>query len=178
MLALKPFIRISILSIILTSLLIYFGVRYHWGNHFHTKSDVSIELTLSDNKLLNTNINVVVANNSNLFNPEIIKNNKINTLLESMNKEQITEQCINLLSKELKDPLTLELATVNCVVSNHQEIFQNAKELNDDLEVGFNKKKLLFSQQCSNQYKQSQQYSILEKQLLLGICVSDKLNIN
>ena len=100
------------------------------------------------------------------------------SLLDSMNKEQIAEQCLNLLRKEIKDPLILELATVNRVVNNHQETFQNAKELNDDIELRINKKKQLFNQQCRNKYKQSSQYSILEKQILEGICVSDKLNMN
>jgi len=178
MLALKPIIRITILSVILTSLLIYLGVKYHWGDHLKINSDASIELSIPDKKDINTNIDVILTKNSNSFNPKIINKNTTNTLLDSMNKEQIAEQCLNLLRKEIKDPLILELATVNCVVSNHQETFQNAKELNDDTELRINKKKQLFNQQCRNKYKQSSQYSILEKQILESICVSDKLNMN
>ena len=163
---------------ILTSLLIYLGVKYHWGDHLKTVPDASIELSIPDKKLTDINIQIVEGNNSNFFDPEIVLNNTDSTLITSMNKEQITEHCINLLSKGLKDPLTLELATVNCVVSNYQPTFQNSKKLNNDLEAGLKKKKLLFNQQCKQQYNQSSQNSMLEKQLLVGICVSDKLNIN
>lgn len=178
MLALKPFIRITILSIILTFLLIYLGIKYHWVDHFKTNSDGSIELSLPDKKIVEPNVNADQANNSNLFDPEIIKNNTSDTVLISMNKEQITEHCINLMSKELKDPLLLELATVNCVMSNHQETFQEKKELSNNLKVKMNKNKLLFNQQCRNTFNQNTQASALEKQLLVGICVSDKLSIN
>ncbi len=138
----------------------------------------SIELSIPDKIITSVNIQTAEENNSNSFNPEIVKNNTDSTLLISMNKGQITEHCINLLSKDLKDDLTLELATVNCVVSNFQQTFQNSRKHNNDLEAGLKKKRLLFNQQCKQQYNQSSQNSMLEKQLLMGICVSDKLNIN
>ena len=163
---------------ILTSLLIYLGVKYHWGDYLKPSLDTSIKLSIPDKIITSVNIQTAEENNSNSFDPEIVKNNTDSTLITSMNKEQITEHCINLLSKGLKDPLTLELTTVNCVVSNYQPTFQNSKKLNNDLEAGLKKKKLLFNQQCKQQYNQSSQNSMLEKQLLVGICVSDKLNIN
>lgn len=177
MLTLKPFIRITLLSLMLASLLIYLGIQYHWGDKLKETHDTSVELSLPDNKIVSTNDDVV-TDNSNLFNPEIVINNSADTFLSSMNKEQIAEQCLNLLSKELKEPLALELATVNCVMSNHQETFQNSQELNEKLKQEINNKKLLFSQQCKNQLKQTTQYSLLEKQLLLGICISDRFNSN
>ncbi|MEH6455437.1 MAG: hypothetical protein V7749_03890 [Cocleimonas sp.] len=175
MFTLKPFIRITLLSLMLASLLIYLGIQYHWGDKLKETPKTSIEISLPDNKTVITD-DVVVINNSNLFNPEIVINNSKDTLLSSMNKEQIAEQCLNLLSKELKEPLTLELATVNCVMSNHQETFQNSKEFNNQLKQEINNKKQLFSQECKNRLNQTSQYSLLENQLLLGICISDRLN--
>ena len=92
-----------------------------------------------------------------------------------MNKEQITEHCINLLSQSIKDTLTLELATVNCVVSNFQETFQNINS--EPVKESINKKRVL-QEQCRLEYNRSPQYSLLEKQLLIGICISDNLNRN
>lgn len=173
MLAFKPFIRITILSLILTLLLIFLGVKYHWGDHLQTDSDTSIVLSIPDNNHIKTKTTLISTNNRNLFEPKIIKGNQNNSLLASMNKEQITEHCINLLSKEIKDSLSLELATVNCVVSNYQETFQNS---NTELAIGINNTKSLFQQQCTHLYNKSSQYSILEKKLLIGICTSDRLN--
>ncbi len=163
---------------ILTSLLIYLGVKYHWGDHLKTVPDKSIELSIPDKKISNIQLENIVKNTSNPFDPEIEKNSTDNALLASMKKEQITEQCINLLSRDLTDSLTLELATVNCVVSNHQETFQNSQKMNNELAEEFKNKKLLFSQQCNEQYNKNSQYSQLEKQLLVGICVSDRLSNN
>ena len=87
--------------------------------------------------------------------------------------KQITEHCSNLLSQNIKDALTLELATVNCVVSNFQETFQN---INNDSETKNLSKKRSVQEQCRLQYNKSPQYSLLEKQLLIGICISDALN--
>ena len=178
MLTLKPFIRITILSMILATLLILVGVKYHWGDYLKSNSDSSIKLAIPDEITTNVNIETTVIENSNNYDPEIVKNNTVNKQLSSMNKEQITEQCINLLSRDLKDPLILELATVNCVVSNHQPTFQNSQKLSNELEISLNKKKLLLRKQCNNQYIQNTQYSLLEKKLLVGICISDKLSSN
>lgn len=173
--AFKPFIRITILSLILTSLLIYLGVKYHWVDHFNKSSGFAIELEIPAKKNIDTN-NLSLDKPKDPFAPDIIQNNTSNAALDSMNKEQITEQCENLLSRELKDPLTLELATVNCVVSNFQETFQNVKVQKNVIEDQLKKKKSIYQRQCNQQFIQSTQYSIIEKQLLIGICVSDKIN--
>lgn len=173
MLVLKPFVRITVLSLILTSLLIYLGVKYHWGDHLKKEPDSSIELSIPQKEPSIKEVVITEGQNVGGFEPEIVKTNELNSLLSSMNKEQITEHCINLLSQSIKDALTLELATVNCVVSNFQEAFQNA---NYELDAESQNKKRQIQEQCRLQYNQSPQYSLLEKQLLIGVCVSDKLS--
>jgi len=172
MLSLKPFIRITVLSIILMSLLIYLGVKYHWGNQFKVEDQQSLELKIP-NKVVNEDYEIKINETKDLFELEIINNNAGSTLLSSMNKEQIAEQCINLLSRDIKDAIALELATVNCVVSNYQETFQTQNIKNT---VELQNKKTVFTHQCKHQFGQGSRYSVLEKQLLIGICVSDKLN--
>lgn len=174
MLSLKPFIRITFLSIILMSLLIYLGVKYHWGNQFKALEEQSLELKIP-NKVVNENDDDKINKIKDSFDLKIINNNPGSTLVSSMNKEQIAEQCINLLSRDINDAMTLELATVNCVASNYQETFQtqNIKNLSE-----LQNKKSAFSEQCKRQFNTDTQYTVLEKQLLIGICISDKLNTN
>ena len=173
MLVLKPFLRITILSLILAFLLIYLGVKYHWGDHLHVDSNSSIELSIPQKDPIIANVVTTEGEKISSFEPEIVKTNEVNSLLASMNMEQITEHCNNLLSPSINDALTLELAVVNCVVSNFQETFQNGNiELNE-----INKqKKTLIQEQCRLKYNQNPQYSLLDKQLLIGICVSDNMS--
>ena len=165
---------------ILTTLLIYLGVKYHWGDHFKPVPNGSVELSIpvKDQKFAKKEKIEISTNDQ--FNPEIEKNITGDTLLTSMNKEQITEQCINLMSKNSTsiDSLSLELATVNCVVSNHQETFQVSHKLSNKLTEKFKSQYLLFKQRCNKQFLQNSSYSSLEKELLIGICVSDRLNTN
>jgi len=172
MLSLKPFIRIIALSMILTSLLIYLGVKYHWGNQFNISEEHSLELKIPI-KVVTDNSDINVNKTKNPYAPEIINNNVESTLISSMNKEQIAEQCINLLSKDIKDNIALELATVYCVVSNYQETYQTENSQNS---AELQRMKVVFSKECKDQFNQSNQYSLVEKQLLIGICISDKLN--
>ena len=176
MLAFKPFLRISILSIILTFLMIYLGVKYHWGDHFKKTSPISMELDIPAQNDAANNNRVVSNNDANSFDPKIVQGSSASSLIDSMNKEQINEYCINLLSKELKDTLSLELASVNCVLSNFQETFQNSNVQNNHNEVEIQNKKSLFKQECDQELTQSKKYTAIEKQLLIGICVSDRLN--
>lgn len=176
MTAFKPFVRITILSIILTFLLIFLGVKYHWGDHFRAKPPVTIELNIPDKRDSKKNNNEVVRIDLNSFDPDIVQGSSSSSLIDSMNKEQITEHCINFFSKELKDPLTLELATVNCVVSNFQETFQNQNVQDKQFEVEAKTKNLLLKQECAREYIQNTKYTTIEKQLMIGVCVSDRSN--
>ena len=122
MVKIKPFFRVTLLSLILSFLLIYLGIKYHWIENFKADTNSKIELTIPEQSTTNTS-----ARNKNTFNPEILQGSTNRSVLESMNKEQIAEQCINLLSENIQDQLSLDLATVNCVMSNYQETIQNNK---------------------------------------------------
>lgn len=173
--SLKPFVRITILSTILACLLIYLGIKYHWGDHLKTDKPVVIELSIPKKSAQqeNTLTTEVKTINTNEFN--IIKDGETSTLISSMNKEQIAEQCIKLLSRTISDKLALELATVNCVVSNYQETFQDNTITDEQAKIAKSKKTIL-RKQCQQQYLPQKTYSAIESQLLIGMCVSDRFN--
>jgi len=168
MTSLKPFIRITILSLILAFLLIYLGIKYHWVENFKTGADSSLILDIpKKDEFINDEIK-----SSDIYRPKIIKSDSKNNVIDSMNKEQIADECVNLLGKTITKPLDLELATVNCVMSNYQDDFQNNAKTDKALELE-TKRKIKLKLQCQSQYANTKKYSSLEKQLLIGICVSD-----
>ncbi len=172
----KPFVRVTILSAILAGLLIYLGINYHWGNYLNIPEKQPSVLALpnqgepdkNDDTSTTTQLSNVV------YDPKIIEAEHSNSLLDSMNKEQITEHCINLLSEEISDSTMLELATVNCVMSNYQETFQNTKTEAELKAIQL--KRLNLKQQCQRNFVQNTNQSLIHKDLLIGICVSDRLN--
>jgi len=105
------------------------------------------------------------------FNPEIIEDNN-QSVLDSMTKGQIAEHCSSLLSKQINDSVTLELATVNCVMSNYQETFQNINEQDKNSALAAQKKNKT-KKYCARQIQHNKQLTSIEKELLIGICVSD-----
>lgn len=174
----KPFLRVTILSMILAFLLIYLGINYHWGDFLKTTPATSSVLPIPEkieSTLTTFDVNQSDSSTEYNFNPEIIDTGKSNSILESMNKEQMAEHCTKLLSKQIIDPLTLELATVNCVMSNFEETYQNSNNL-DDKATLVTQKNIELNKQCSADYNQGIKYSAIEKELLIGICVSDRLN--
>ena len=173
MLVLKPFIRIIFLSSLLAALVIYLGIKYHWGDYFQKESASHVELTIPTQESSSVATNDVSEDKLEIFKPEIIQANDSNALLASMNLEQMTQACNTLLIQRIPDALTLELAIANCVVSNYQETYQNESEKLSGFSVD---QKKLIQQKCANQYSQSTQYTSIEKQLLIGICVSDTLS--
>ena len=173
MLTLKPFVRVTILSLILALLLIYLGINYHWGKYL--KGDEGSTVTLSIPEKAEVDPDISNSSKVVTYSPELLQSNSANALLDSMNKEQMTEHCVNLSSKQIKDPLLLEIATVNCVVSNYQETFQNIKKAYAGSKHSPQKERQLRSK-CRLQYITNNEYTVIEKELLIGICVSDNLS--
>jgi len=172
----KPFIRVTILSAILALLIIFLGINYHWGDYLKPEPKPSTELSIPEKSYTNETVDKVTSKIV-VYNPEIVDSKIDNALLDSMNKEQIAEHCINLLSKNISDEVTLELATVNCVMSNYQETFQNSQSSADELKSA-QLKQLKLKRQCTSEYQQINQLSQIDRELLIGICVSDRMNLS
>lgn len=151
-------------------LLIILGIKYHWGDFFSDNAKPVIELDIPE-KLKTINVKNNQDQSENTYSPEIIKGSKSESLVSGMNKEQVEKACSYLLIKTSKDDLLLELAIANCVVSNFQDSYQEASNNKSSETI---KKKTYIG--CSRNINPLQQYSTMEKQLLIGICVSDSIS--
>ncbi len=158
---------------ILASLIIYLGIKYHWSDYLkaNKSSNVSsLEIPpINNSSTNNQNINNRNSIEPENFTPEIIPLIQNNDLISSMNKDQVELHCKSLLRKSIKNSDQLNLAVVNCIVSNFQESLQT---IND---TSFLQKKEIFRQTCQKQFVNNSNYSNIEKQLLVGICTSDRL---
>lgn len=179
---LKPFIRVSILSCLLALALIALGIKYHWGDYLKEKPQASAELKLpipsdSDNDA-NTKGSALADQTEVIeggFSPEIVESTQNESVLDSMTKEQINAACLDLLGNQISDPLMLELASVNCVMSNYEETYQETPERTQSTQQAL-KNKALIKQQCQSQVDSYSHSSPIHRELLIGICVSDKVN--
>ena len=123
----KPVFRTAILSLILSLLLVYLGIKYHWGDYINVKSPRYSELQIT--QLDESKSDAFDANHIDTedeeYVPEIVVGDKNHSFVESLNKEQIVDLCKNLHRKTIKDELQMDLAVTNCVVSNYQDSYQN-----------------------------------------------------
>ena len=173
MLFLKPIFRTVLLSMILALLIIYLGIKYHWSDYLKPKKPnnvSSLEIPPMSNISPNyTNFNVNNSTKAETFIPKIIPLNHSNDLISSMNKDQVGIHCQSLLRKSITNNEQLNLAVINCIVSNYQEPLQT---IND---TSYVRKKEKFRHACQKQFVSNSSFSKIEKQLLIGICTSDRL---
>lgn len=174
MLLLKPIFRTIVLSIILASLVIYLGIKYHWSDYLkdYKSSNISSLKIPPQTKPINQNtIDVnIKSDQEKTFTPDIVQVNQQGNLISSMNKNQVTHHCKSLLGKIIQNTDQLSLAMVNCIVSNYQETLQT---INDS---SYLQNKQIIHKRCQSQFTHDKRYSSIEKQLLVGICTSDRLS--
>ena len=200
---LKPILRTTILAGVLFFLLVYLGMKYHWVDAFKKEDDqkmlaqkgrnktdqtLSSKVELSDVPPITMSPDVsdgivtdfVADAESNdgesPFLPEIIKNTAATSLIDSMTKDQIALYCQTLYYKSLDmvEDLNAEILIGNCVVSNYQEPFQETIKTQVVLQRE-QQLKLRASKNCRYDIQQPENasYTNIEKELLIGICVSD-----
>lgn len=181
------------LASILFFLLVYLGMKYHWGDTIKKlDSTQQIELKLPEMKMPPFNSTTprimddglgdatVFSKETKKFQPAIINNPPALSMVDGMTKEQITLQCRKLYHQSLgisNDPNSA-LLIGNCVVNNYQEPFQNnsvrtAKMIEKNKHV-----KLRAINLCRQRiiHTQNNGFSGIEKQLLVGICVSNQIS--
>ena len=219
---LKPLFRTLILASILFFLLVYLGLKYHWGDAIKNTKKVQeqAELTIpveesteepteetplvdsmqdstedpTDDSAIpiidvppfdadETEISDDDMDQSNpddeAYQPEIIKNGPAIALIDSMTKDQVALQCQHLYNSSFdmaNDP-NIELLIGNCVVSNFQEPFEEIPKTPQMLQQEQRIKQRAISN-CQYQILQpdNSYLSNIEKQLLVGICVSNQIN--
>ena len=198
----KPFIRTIILAGILFFLLVYLGMQYHWGETLKksTSKPPQKQLELSipkaedlveepqdltvpiiDVEPLESDDALSEEENQNdeLFEPEIIKNGPTIALIDSMTKDQIAIQCQQLYNQSfnMADDPSVDLLIGNCVVSNFQEPFEESIKTPQIIQKEQQIKQRAISN-CRYQILQPDNNGLsgIEKQLLIGICVSNQIN--
>ncbi len=122
MIFLKPFIRTIILATILFFLLIYLGMKYHWVEIFHHKTN-KIELNIPAQSAINGEYeNLKIEGKSKEFQPSLIQGQEqASTFLADMTKEQIAERCQQLFKKTAMGKDLMDLAVVDCVLSSYKK---------------------------------------------------------
>lgn len=208
---LKPLLRTTILASILFFLLVYMGMKYHWGDALKRSTDKNAqqleldipsaeELTVEpidsaipvidvepyDNTDDNIGDNADNMNNADdinankdTFQPEIIKNGPAIALIDTMTKDQLALQCQQLYNKtlDMADDPSVELLIGNCVVSNYQEPFEESVKTPQMIQLEYQAKQRAISN-CRYQILQPKNDALsgIEKQLLIGICVSNQIS--
>jgi len=131
------------------------------------------ETEINDNEADQTNPD------GELYQPEIIDNGPTIALIDSMTKDQIALQCQHLYntSFDMANDPTVDLLIGNCVVSNYQEPFEETPKTPQMLQQEQRVKQRAISN-CQYQILQPDNSSLsnIEKQLLIGICVSNQIN--
>ena len=189
---LTPLIKTIIISSVLFFVLVYLGMKYHWVGFY--QDDGKIPLILPNtNKTLGTNINhknnqvnpLFVTGERKSFQPQIIqittqKNPAEIPQIVDMTKAQVTQNCANLLSKKINDSEILQLAIGNCVISNYRESLIAKRPTNQaGSEVKSTKNRQAQIQKnnrvkaCNQRINSKNISDSIEKQLLLGICLSE-----
>ena len=179
MLFLKPFIKTIILAAILFFLLIYLGMKYHWVETFQNKVN-RIELNIpAQSAVIGEFDNVKLDEGSPKdFQPSLIQGQEqeqeqeASALLADMTKGQIAERCQKLFRKTAMDKDLRELAVGDCVVSIYRKKTILSSIQNRQAQV----KRKNATQQCQRTINHTKFSNEVERQLLVGICVSDKLN--
>ena len=197
----KPFLRTIILASILFFLLVYLGMQYHWGETLKksTSKPPQEQLELSIPKAEDLveepqDLTVPIIDveplesedtlseedqNNDLFQPEIIKNGPTIALIDSMTKDQIAIQCQQLYNQSfnMADDPSVDLLIGNCVVSNFQEPFEESIKTPQIIQKEQRIKQRAISN-CRYQILQPDNNGLsgIEKQLLIGICVSNQIN--
>lgn len=208
----KPLLRTIILASILFIMLVYLGIKYHWGDalkNISEKKDAGkqIELNIPDqeqpastdadivadetadetaNETANETADETADENEQIndpeesFQPEILKNTIATSLIDAMTKDQIALECQQLYNQSLGmlDDPSVDLLIGNCVVSNYQEPFEDNGIKTPQMIQQEEQRKLKAVYNCRYQILQSgdNELTDIQKQLLIGICVSNQLS--
>jgi hypothetical protein len=188
---LKPLVKTVFLSSILFFALVYLGMKYHWIGFNPNDNDKKLELKIpKHSQTLASN----TANHSLLssegsedesekgYQPQIIQTSRSSSLVINMTKAQVIESCTQLLRKKMADTNMLELAVGDCVISNYRDpiietsLEWGAMRSTSNRQVQLRRNNILkICKQSISSANTAKFSNEIEKQLLLGICISGKL---
>lgn len=184
---LAPFIKALLISILLFFILVFLGMKYHWIGSSH--NDETIKLNIPKNTVTlgpkemskySQNINSLSVTHAedSIFEPQIIQTVRPSSLVVNMTKAQVVKSCTELLKNQSKNTELLEIAIGNCVISNYQESIINTKNEESRIRSTKNRQAQLIKtnilKACQQSLGTTEYSNEIERQLLLGICMSEK----
>ena len=181
---LSPLIKTLLVSALLFFILVFLGMKYHWIGFNHNDKNIKLnipkstpvlgaveQVKLSQDNNLSSALNLASNTEERRFQPQIIQTARPSSLVINMTKVQVVESCRQLLKKKIINTDLLELAVGNCVISNYRDSIIDTKE--EEEKMSSAKSNVLKA--CQHSVAISGNYSNeIERQLLLGICVSGK----
>lgn len=185
MYCLKPFFKTIIFASFSFLLIVILGMKYHWVSLVFDENTKSEEL-ISNEQLSNLvaskkpSIDTLMLSQAHaasneqpvIFEPIIIDQKIEFPALKNMTKTQLTEKCRQLFFKLYNHSNQDKIFIGNCVISNFHEVFQETpvEHLIDAKNI--ETQRIKADEFCRAQQNNKQNLLWIEKELLIGICIS------
>jgi len=174
MLFLKPIIKTLIISTVLFFILVYLGMKYHWVVYLQNKP-TNVELAIPEQPFVISKFeSIKIEDDLEKIQPSLIQEHGTSALLVNMDKGQIKKSCQQLFRKMAMNNDQIEIAVGDCVVSNFKTSDNNPLQSTQNRQIQTQRRNA--EQQCQQMIAKTYYNSDIEKQLLIGICISSKLN--
>ncbi len=181
----KPLFKTILISSVLFFSLVFLGMKYHWIGGIQGNKGETQELViprqpkgLQSEVFFNDTLNQKQNSNKD-FLPQIIPTTNSNSLVANMSKTQIKKSCLTLLKRTIFDTAWLELAVGNCVISNYKDIIIETRLAEGEVRSTRSRQTQTrgnnLIRTCQQAITQQKPDNEIEKQLLLGICLSKKV---
>ena len=181
----KPIIKTSILAALSFFIIVILGMKYHWIEKIHLGNDKqqvipiparSEKEQVSQTSTLQEEKNSLVKSSDKDFEPTVVTDVDYAEVIAKMDKEGVFEACTSLYANSDQLLELKELAIADCVVSNYSEPDKKTESSSSN-----NRQKQIQKKNATLAcWKELQlggtDYSKLEQQLLVGVCVADKLS--
>ncbi|MEE9445824.1 MAG: hypothetical protein V3V19_09190 [Cocleimonas sp.] len=168
----KPLFKTLLLSSLIFGLVVILGLKYQWVDYLKSADKDNIALVLPQDSIPRLIEQTGLAEKQG-FQLEIIRSDR-QPVTANMTKEQITSGCQQLYNKMgMHNNELIDVVVGDCVVSNYQEAIQNSSQFTT---VQQEQHQMAIKKACFQKSNAHSQLSPFEKQLLLGVCVSDGAN--
>ncbi len=178
---LKPVVKTSLLAALFFLVVVSLGIKYHWVEKMRP-SEQQKEIPIPVAKEANQSVLAVddtdpVKGKENEFEPEMITDVDYADVVANMDKTQILEACTELYTQTEHDPVLKELAIGDCVVSNYSESEDGGiTRSKNNRQVQTLRKNATLA--CWKELQLGgSEFSQLEQQLLIGVCVANRLSL-
>jgi len=174
----KQIIVFTLVSSLLFLMLVYLGMQYHWVDILKPSNSDQTVLPIppikTSVKKLNSSNDEEGLKTLPHFTPMIIPTDPSKSLLATLTKDDISQHCLNLFNKSHKTRDAQDLFIADCVLSNFKEPVQVYQE---DKTSSQNQIEQNIKKKCQTSLgSDTNKLSIVEKELLVGMCISNSLS--